>query len=158
MMKENLLNLIRERTNKVALAVEMLKEKYGDIKFVAANKDSEQVPKKGFLDTAKTVPYNLHGKGIDVDFGGERIEFDFNFNTENHTGFNRWWLNAFLSRHKTEFYELADLSIEDIQSLLVELERENQIRFDKAENLYYLPDESNNEAESKARQTELALQ
>ena len=153
---KDLLNIIRERTNKVLLAVEMLKRKFGDINFVAA-KNSGQVPKKGFLDAAETVFYNLHGRGADVDFGDERIEFDFNFNTENHTGFNPWWLNACLSRHRAEFNESADLSIEDIQSLLVELERENRIRFDEAENLYYLPDDLKNEAKSKARKIELAL-
>lgn len=155
-MKEDLLNIIRERTDKVLLAVEMFKGKFGDINFVAA-KNSGQVPKKGFLDAAETVFYNLHGRGADVDFGGDKIEFDFNFNTENHTGFNHWWLNAFLSRHQTEFNELADLSIENIQSLLVELERENRIRFDEAENLYYLPDDLKSEAKSKAREIELAL-
>ena len=156
-MKEDLLNLIRERTNKVLLAVEMLKEKFGDVKFAAANKGSGQVPKKGFLDRAETVSYNLHGSGADVDFGGERIEFDFNFNTENHTGFNHWRLNAFLSRHQTEFNELADLSIENIQALLIELERDNRIRFDAAENLYYLPDDSKNADKPKAREIQLAL-
>lgn len=155
-MKEDLLNLIRERTNKVLLAVEMLKRKFGDINFVAA-KNSGQVPKKGFLDAAETVFYNLHGGGADVDFGGDKIEFDFNFNTENHTGFNHWWLNAFASRHKTAFNESADLSIEDIQSLLVELERENRIRFDEVENLYYLPDDLKSTVKSKAREIELAL-
>lgn len=133
------------------------RKKFGDVKFVAANKGSEQVPKRGFLDAAETVSYNLHGRGVDVDFGGERIEFDFNFNSENHMGFNRWWLNAFLSRHKTEFNELADVSIGKIQSLLIELERENRIRFDEAENLYYLPDNLKSEAELKAREIELAL-
>jgi hypothetical protein len=156
-MKEDLLNLIRERTNKVLLAVEMLKKKFGDIKFAAANKGSGQVPKKGFLDRAETTSYNLHGSGADVIFGSEKIEFDFNFNTDNHTGFNSWRLNAFLSRQRMEFNELADLSIENIQSLLIELERENQIRFDAAENLYYLPDDLNSADKSKARKIELAL-
>ncbi|MCY7377571.1 MAG: hypothetical protein LH472_16560, partial [Pyrinomonadaceae bacterium] len=91
-MKDILLNLIRERTNKVLLATAMLREKFGDVKFVAVNKGSERVPKRGFLDAAETVSYNLHGRGIGVDFGGERIDFDFNFNaknlTENHTGFD----------------------------------------------------------------------
>ena len=135
-MKEDLLNLIRERTNKVLLAVEMLKRKFGDINFVAA-KNSGQVPKKGFLDAAETVFYNLHGRGADIDFGNDKIEFDFNFNTENHPGFNHWWLNAYLSRHQAEFNELADLSIEEIQSLLVELERENRIWFDSRKSLKF---------------------
>jgi hypothetical protein len=156
-MKEVLLNLIRERTNKVLLAVQMLEEKFGDVKLVVANKGSEQVPKKGFLDAAKTVSYNLHGRGIDVDFGGERIEFDFNFKTDDHTGFNQWRLNAFLIRHRAEFSELAKLSIENIQNLLLELKNKNQLNFDETENLYYLPDDLKGKVRSKARNIELAL-
>ena len=158
-MREVLLNLIRERTNKVSLAVEMLKEKFGDVKFVAANKGSGQVPKRGFLDAAETVSYNLHGAGIRVDFGSEEINFDFNFGNkvENHTGFNRWRLNEFLTAHRTEFSELADSSIENIQSLLIKLESENRIRFDEKENLYYLPDDRNEKSKSEMREVELAL-
>lgn len=155
-MKESLLNLIRERTNQVSLAEDLLKKKFGDINFIAA-KNAGQIPKRGFLDAAETISYNLHGRGCDVDFGGERIEFDFNFVTSNHTGFNFWWLQAFLNRHQEKFKELADLSIENIQSLLIELERENQIRFDETTNLYFLPEEFNFKTEAKTTNLELAL-
>jgi hypothetical protein len=153
-MKEILLNLIRERTSKVSLALELLKEKFGDINFIAA-KNGGQIPKTGFLDAAQTVSYNLHGKGCDVDFGGERIEFDFNFATRNHSGFDRWRLNAFLRRHRAEYKELADLSAEDLQVLLVELERENRIVFDETANLFFLPDGANIKAEPKVSEMEL---
>ena len=153
-MKEILLNLIWERTAKVSLALEMLREKFGDINFIAA-KNSEQIPKKSFLNAVQTVSYNLHGRGCDIDFGGERIEFDFNFATRNHLGFDRWWLNAFLNRHQADYRELADLSVEDLQFLLVELERENRIVFDKETNLFFLPDDVQIEANPKVSEMEL---
>ena len=160
-MKEVLLNLIRERTNKVSLATEMIREKFGDVKIAVINRFNDRVPKRGFLDAAESVSYNFHGRGISVDFGGEEINFDFNFNTdnraENHTGFDRWRLNEFLSGHQTEFAELTGLSIENIQSLLTELECENLIKFDKKENLYYLTDISIEKSKSKTRAVELAL-
>ena len=37
-MKDDLLNLIRERTNKVILAVELFKDKFGDINFTCREK------------------------------------------------------------------------------------------------------------------------
>ncbi len=157
-MKEVLLNLIRERTNKVSLAVEMLKEKFGDVKLAVVNRFNDRVPKKGFLDVAQTVSYNFHGRGISVNFGDEEINFDFNFSnrrTEHHAGFNRWRVNEFLDHHKAEFSELTHLSIEEIQNLLEELVTENQVVFDKTENLYYLSDDS--EKESKLQIQEVAL-
>ena len=155
-MKEILLNLIRGRTEKVTLAVELLKEKFGDINFIAA-KNTGQIPKKGFLDAAEIVSYNLHGRGCDVDFGGERIEFDFDYATENHTGFNVGWLKAFLNRHQADFKEIADLSMDNLQTLLVGLENDNRIKFDEEKNLYFLADDFRTQGELKARKTELAL-
>ena len=149
-----MLNLIRERTAKVSLALELLKEKFGDINFIAA-KNSGQIPKKGFLNAAKTVSYNLHGRGCDVDFGGERIGFDFNV-TENHLGFDHWRLNAFLHQHQTKFKQLAGLSIKDLQLCLGELERENRIIFDAATNLYFLPEDVQIGTNPKVSEMELA--
>lgn len=152
-MKDDLLNLIRERTNKVILAVELLKDKFGDINFIAA-KNGGQIQKKGFLDAEEIVSYNLHGKGCDVDFSNEKIEFDFNFLNENHTGFNEHWLKAFLNRHQFEFKQLKKLSVENLRQMLTELEREKRIRFEKTENLYYLTDfvEIKNKSEIKKRE------
>ena len=160
-MKEVLLNLIRERTNKVSLATEMIREKFGDVKIAVINRFNDRVPKRGFLDAAENVSYNFHGRGISVDFGGEEINFDFNFTAdgraENHTGFNLWRLNEFLRGHQPKFAELTDLSTENIQLLLAELERENRINFDEKENLYYLPDNLNEKSKSETRAVELAL-
>ncbi len=159
-MKEVLLNLIRERTNKVSLATEMIREKFGDVKFAVMNRFGDRIPKRGFLDAAESVSYNFHGRGVRVNFGDEEINFDFNFSNrraENHAGFNHWRVEEFLSDHRAEYEELNDLSIEEIQSLLENLALENRIVFDETENLYYLPNDLKKEIENKIREKEMAL-
>ena len=99
----------------------------------------------------------MHGRGCDVDFGDERIEFDFNFLIENHTGFNEHWLQAFLNRHQIEFRKLADLSVENLRRMSTEFEREKRIRFEKTENLYYLTDFVEIENKSKIEKRELTV-
>lgn len=157
-MRENLLSLIRERTAKVLLAVQRLKEKFSDVNFLAA-KNSEQIPKRGFLNQEETISYNFHGIGCLIDFGGDEINFDFDFNSGNHTGFNVWHVLEFLNSHKTQFPDLVGLKPKNIQTLLDELEKEKIIRAIKQNDfstLYYLNDELAEKSEEKVG-VELAL-
>lgn len=154
-MKDILLSLIRERNQMVLAAVQLLKDKFGDINFIAA-KNAGQIPKRGFLDKAEIIAYNLHGRGCDVMFGDERIEFDFDFNKANRLGFNFWWLKAFISRREA-FSELAGLSNEEFQELLLDLENENLIEFDELTNFYYLSENSNFQIKQKKAEVELAF-
>jgi hypothetical protein len=139
-MNQKLYDIYDDYLETVARVLNSLEQNFGKINYISA-KNSEEVPKRGFLDDEQKDRYNLHGIGITVDFQDVSIVFDFDFHSNNHFGFNAWQLERFTKINQQRYSELSGMEygklVESFQSLLTELEKKGEIEFDQTKNRYY---------------------
>ena len=139
-MDDKIKNVVNDYLEIVAKVLNLLEEKFGKINYILA-KNTEQVPKRGFLDNDEMIRYNLHGAGITVDFEDVSIVFDFDFNSNNHFGFNAWQLERFTKLNPEKYPELSKLDYDELQTkfqtVLDELESEGKLEFNQQKDRYY---------------------
>ena len=139
-MEQRLRKIIVDYLEIIAGTLTLLEANFGKINYVSA-KGSEQVPKRGFLDKENKISYNLHGLGITVDFDDVSVVFDFDFNSNNHFGFNAWQLARFAKINHQKYSDLSNLDYAELeasfQKILNELPMWGEIEFNQTTNRYY---------------------
>ena len=139
-MNPKLHEILNEYLMTVVRVLNSLEQKFGKINYTSA-KNSEEVPKRGFFDNEQNERYNLHGVGVTVDFQDVSIVFDFDFQSNNHFGFNAWQLERFTKINPKQFPEFNGIQYGELeksfQNLLAELEYKDEIEFNQIKNRYY---------------------
>ncbi len=139
-MNQKLYEILMDYLKTVARVLNSLEQKFGKINYISA-KNTEEVPKVGFFNNELTERYNLHGSGITVDFKDESIVFDFDFQSNNHFGFNAWQLERFTKINSEKYPEFSGIEYGELeksfQNLLMELEAKGEVEFNQAKNRFY---------------------
>lgn len=120
-VKKQVIDLIRDYTRQMGVALEMLNHRLKEDKFFHI------INRSGYLDVEKKVKYEFHGYGCSVSFlEGEII--DFNFTDYGYPTFEPWFLHAYLMSKKEHYTLISGFNITKIRTSLKELKEDNMVQ------------------------------
>jgi hypothetical protein len=139
-MRQELSQIVTDYGAGIAKTLALLEKKFGKVNYTLA-KNEERIPKRGFLDEAGNIPYNLHGAGITAYVGGVDVTFDFAPLIKNHIGLDAWHLAMFTKMNRETYPDFADVRLDDLErqfgELLAGMGRRGLLEFNVSTGRYY---------------------
>lgn len=137
-----IINLINDYLKMVKKGVEFMNIKYQkDPTFHLITKDTEPT-NKGFLDDQETVSYCFHGiSGSIIKWqNGDYIDFSIGRGGR-CDGFDIWFVFDFYRRNDHIYTEFEPNTLEEIESEVKRLAKEDLVKYDDLDNLYYFKED-----------------